>query len=87
MPDRPLTAAELRVLRAAARGDLYRSESGFSLYDSFIRGERRKVNATVDRLTSRTDRLLSIGEQQGTSRPWHLTDAGRAELAKHPEES
>ncbi len=85
MADRTLTRAQLIVLRAAARGDLYRSESGSDLYASYIRGEHRRVSAVIERLNA-SERLLAIGEREGFIRPWYLTDAGRAELAKHSEE-
>ena len=82
-----LTDTQRRVLQAAADGDLFRSESGFDLYDCYIRGERRKVTGVVAKLNEREPRLLRIGEQDRFSRPWHLTDAGREALGLDPEET
>ena len=83
MADKPLTEPQLRVLRAAQRGDLYRSESIGSLYKTFDHGDGfRNVTAAVDRLSLRETRLLELDEQRGLRRQWRLTDAGRDALAE-----
>lgn len=79
-----LTPTQLRVLRDAADGDVYRSHSINSLYESFNRADRHKtVTAIVTRLTDRDEPLLVLGERDGFVIPWLLTDAGRAALAAH----
>lgn len=76
-----LTDPQLRVLLAAATGDLYRSQSLGTLYRSFLRGARgRDVTAIVERLTDREPPLLELGERDGFTIPWLLTDAGRTAL-------
>ncbi len=75
-----LTEPQRRVLQSAADGNLYRSESTGTLYRSYDRVGHRDVTAIVNRLTDREPRLLKIGEPDRFTRPWHLTDAGRAAL-------
>jgi hypothetical protein len=78
-----LTEPQLRVLRAAADGDVYRSHSINTLYESFNRADRhRKVTGVVKKLTDRSEPLLVIGERDRWTTPWLLTDAGRAALAE-----
>lgn len=80
MATKKLTDAQAAVLREAKAGTLYRSESGFSLYDSFT-ADHRKVNRQVDVLTALDPPLLRIGERQGMRRPWLITEAGEKVLA------
>ncbi len=86
MPTIRLTPSQVSVLRAAARGDLCRSESGADLYACYIRGQRRAVTSVVDRLFALEPSLLRIGERERFTRPILLTVDGEAELAKHPED-
>jgi hypothetical protein len=79
-----LPPSHLRVLRDAANGDVYRSHSINTLYQSFNRADRHKtVTAIVERLTDRPEPLLKVGELDGFVIPWLLTDAGRAALDAH----
>lgn len=80
--DRNLTKVELNILRSARNGDLFRSESGADLYQSYMDGGRVKVTGAVRRITARETRLLEIGERHGFKRHWLLTDDGIAALAK-----
>lgn len=76
-----LTDPQLRVLRAAATGDLYRSHTSGTLYRSFVRtAQGRDVTTIVQRLTDREPPLLELGERDGFTIPWLLTDAGRTAL-------
>jgi len=79
-----LTPTQLTVLRDAKAGHVYRSESGFDLYDCYdranrVNGRNKKVTAIVHRLSSLG--LLSIGEQLLMTRPWHVTSKGDEVLA------
>jgi hypothetical protein len=78
-----LPDTQLRVLRAAADGDVYRSHASNNLNESFNRADqRRKVTAIVAKLTDRPEPLLKIGERERWGTPWIVTDAGRTVLAE-----
>jgi hypothetical protein len=78
-----LPDTQLRVLRAAADGDVYRSHSLHDLYQSYNRGDgRKKVTAIVAKLTDRPEPLLEIADRDGWTSPWLLTAAGRTLLAE-----
>jgi hypothetical protein len=78
-----LPDTHLQVLRAAADGDVYRSHAINTLYESFNRADRhRKVTAVVAKLIDRPEPLLKLGELDGWSYPWLLTDVGRTVLAE-----
>lgn len=77
--ERKLTDADIAILREVAAGNVYRSESIGTLYDSFCRSLRhRKVNRHVDKLAQRDTPLIRIGDQDRDrfARPWLITDAG-----------
>lgn len=78
-----LPDTHLQVLRAAADGDVYRSHAVDTLYESYNRADwYRKVTAVVAKLTDRPEPLLKIGERDGWTYPWIVTDAGLAVLAE-----
>lgn len=84
MSDKPLTPAQVEILRAAARGDLYREAC-----KTEIRNGWHRVTAVAERVLARHPKLLRegySGEHPSIyRRPLLLTEAGHAELAKHPE--
>lgn len=83
MAQNRLTKPQIAILRAAAEGNVYRSESIRDLYESYDRSDgKRRVTTIVDRLTERTEPLLRIGKSDGFTRLWLVTEAGRSELAK-----
>lgn len=90
MAAKPLSPAQIKVLRHAKRGWVYRSNHGYDLYASRDIGNGSKdVSRSVYNLTSRRPPLLQIGPpRDGDSlcRTWLVTEAGEAELAKYPEE-
>jgi hypothetical protein len=81
---RKLTLLQLGVLRDAKAGHVYRSERGNDLYSCYDRAQaNKKVTAIVERLYALG--LLSIGEQAGMQRPWHVTKQGDQMLAQAQE--
>lgn len=82
MPTIRLTPTQLQVLADAASepGAVCRSESIRSLYECFDRKQgHRKVTAIVGKLADLD--LLRIGPDEGWTRPWIVTEAGRKVLA------
>ncbi|WP_433460663.1 hypothetical protein [Micromonospora sp. CA-248212] len=81
MADKKLTPVQLAVLRAAADGNLYRSESIRSLYKSFRSDTHANVTRQADALADLN--LIRIGEQRGAQRPWHIEPDGLKALADY----
>jgi hypothetical protein len=80
MAVKKLTDSQLAVLREAKAGTLWRSESGYNLYDSFT-ADHKKVNRQVEALTSSRPPLIRIGDRVRFIRTWHITDEGEQVLA------
>lgn len=81
MADKKLSPAQLAALRAAADGNLYRSESIRSLYKSFRADTHANVTRQADALADLN--LIRVGEQQGSRRPWHIEPDGVKILADY----
>jgi hypothetical protein len=82
-----LTDLDIEVLRGA-RDDkrLWQAEDVDGQGESFLKafGRDTRVNRQVGKLTSGSEPLLYLGDPDGfRRRPWLLTEAGKAELAKH----
>lgn len=78
------TKTRLALLQAVADGDVYK-EIAFLPYDSYHRAKagisvRRRVSARCEELHRAGWIELNSENTQRWSRPWRLTDAGRAVL-------
>jgi hypothetical protein len=78
-----LTPPQLAVLRAARDGNLHRSESIGTLYNSYLTDTDRNVTRQADALARTEPPLIEIGERQRWMRPWLITNAGLAVLAEY----
>lgn len=77
----PLNSADLKVLWAAERGELWQSNRTGKWFIRSADG-RADVTPLVQRLTDWVPPLLELGTARPWITPWVLTDAGREALAK-----